>query len=99
MMFFSNKFIITNLYYNIKILNFNFTVLKLATLILALLSFIVHVYGFKEANNNGVYNVGNVLGIAANSLMILKLGNFKVFTIVIYFIAALFSLAQRKLYL
>lgn len=99
MMFFSNKFIISSLYYNIKIFNFNFTVIKLVTLILALISFIMHVYGFKEANNNGVYNVGNVLGIAANSLMLLKLGNFKLFTIIIYFIAGLFSLIQKKLYL
>lgn len=82
-----------------QILHFNLSIIQIVAIILAIISLIMHVIAFVEANNNGVYNVGNVLGIVASGIIILKLGDFKMFSIVVYFIAALFSMIQKESYL
>lgn len=83
----------------IKILIFNFTVIRLIFFILAIISWLVHLAAFIEAYHNDIYNVGNVLGIMANGLVILKLGKIKKFIVAVYLIASFFGLVQKKLYL
>ncbi|MGL5616041.1 MAG: hypothetical protein ACRDD2_07435 [Sarcina sp.] len=83
----------------IKILIFNFTIIKLIFFILAIISWLFHLAAFIEAHHNDIYNVGNVLGIMANGLVILKLGGIKKFIIAVYLIASFFGLVQKKLYL
>lgn len=88
-------------YINIKfqVLYYNLSIIQIVAIILAIVSLIMHIIAFIEANNNGVYNVGNVLGISASGIIIFKLGTFKVFSVIAYFIAALFSLIQKESYL
>lgn len=95
------KIIITYKSINMKfqVLYYNLSIIQIVAMVLAMISLIMHIIAFVEANNNGVYNVGNVLGIVASGIIILKLGAFKVFSIVVYFIAALFSMIQKESYL
>lgn len=98
-LYFANEFFLNQLSHNIKILCFQFTTIKLIFFLLSIISWILHMVGFVEAYNNNVYNVGNILGIIASGVIILKLGKIKLFTIIVYFIAASFSLIQKRLYL
>ncbi|WP_055069286.1 hypothetical protein [Clostridium massiliamazoniense] len=95
------KIIITykNINMKFQVLYYNLSIIQIVAMVLAMISLIMHIIAFVEANNNGVYNVGNVLGIVASGIIILKLGVFKVFSIVVYFIAALFSMIQKESYL
>ncbi|MFR5264957.1 hypothetical protein [Clostridium sp.] len=95
------KTMIIHKYINIKfqVLYYNLSIIQIMAIILAIVSLIMHIIAFIEANNNGVYNVGNVLGISASGIIIFKLGTFKVFSVIAYFIAALFSLIQKESYL
>lgn len=95
------KTMIIHKYINIKfqVLYYNLSIIQIVAIILAIVSLIMHIIAFIEANNNGVYNVGNVLGISASGIIIFKLGTFKVFSVIAYFIAALFSLIQKESYL
>ncbi len=95
------KTMIIHKYINIKfqVLYYNSSIIQIMAIILAIVSLIMHIIAFIEANNNGVYNVGNVLGISASGIIIFKLGTFKVFSVIAYFIAALFSLIQKESYL
>ena len=95
------KTMIIHKYINIKfqVLYYNLSIIQIVAIILAIVSLIMHIIAFIEANNNGVYNVGNVLGISASGIIIFKLGTFKAFSVIAYFIAALFSLIQKESYL
>lgn len=95
------KTMVIHKYINIKfqVLYYNLSIIQIVAIILAIVSLIMHIIAFIEANNNGVYNVGNVLGISASGIIIFKLGTFKVFSVIAYFIAALFSLIQKESYL